>query len=219
MVTIVKCEIPAEEFALRETLSTLPDVEFEVDRIVESGEDAVMPMLWARGADDEAIDAALADDPSVENAETLASFDDERLYRMEWVTDVAVVVQIITNAHATITDAHGAGGRWYFRVMYPTRESLAETNAFCEDSGLTFDVTAIREMDGDPVGRYGLTEQQYETLTLATEQGYYEIPREVSAADLADELGISHQALSERLRRGTKALVEDTLLIGAQPER
>ena len=218
MATIVRGTIPAAEFALYETLESVGSVEFEAERIIESGEETVMPLIWARGADD-AIDAALAADPSVEHAETLADFDDETLYRMEWVTNVSLVTQIITNARAAITDAHGVDGRWYFRVMYPTRDSLAETNAFCEDSGLTFDVTAIREMDGDPVGRYGLTEQQYETLTLAVEAGYYEIPRTVSASDLADDLGISHQALSERLRRGTKALVEDTLLIGAQPDR
>lgn len=219
MVTIVTCEIPAHEFALRETLTTLPDMKVEVERIVESGSATVMPMLWARGADAEAVETAFADDDSVENVERLASFEDEHLYYMEWVTDVRLVLQMLTNAKATITDADGANGRWYLRVMYPSRESLGETYDFCEESELTFDVTAIREMDGDPVGRYGLTEQQYETLTLAVEEGYYEIPRDVSAAELAADLDISHQALSERLRRGTKALIEDTLLIGARPER
>jgi hypothetical protein len=34
---------------------------------------------------------------------------------------------------------------------------------------------------------------------------------------LVEGLGVTHQALSERLRRGTNALVRDTLLIGDLP--
>lgn len=36
--------------------------------------------------------------------------------------------------------------------------------------------------------------------------------------ELADEVGVSHQALSEQLRRGIGALVEDTICIGTFPE-
>lgn len=53
----------------------------------------------------------------------------------------------------------------------------------------------------------GLTPEQYETLVAAVEHGYFEIPREVSMQDLAEELGVSHQALSERLRRAYETLV------------
>jgi predicted DNA binding protein len=36
----------------------------------------------------------------------------------------------------------------------------------------------------------------------------------VTVEDLAEEFDISHQALSERIRRGTGALIEDTLRYG-----
>lgn len=45
MATIVTGSLPADEFALHESLSKLPAVEFEVEQIVKSGEDAVMPLL------------------------------------------------------------------------------------------------------------------------------------------------------------------------------
>ena len=45
-----------------------------------------------------------------------------------------------------------------------------------------------------------------------------EVPRETSLQACAQEMGLSHQALSERLRRGTEALVEDTLLFEAPDE-
>lgn len=121
---------------------------------------------------------------------------------------------MLTNSIATITDAYSHEGRWSLRVLYPDRDDFAATMNFCEAEGLTFDVDVIREMDGEPTGRYGLTERQYETLTTAVERGYCAIPREI-AEELADDLGVSHQALSELLRRGHQALIEDTLLIGA----
>jgi predicted DNA binding protein len=54
-----------------------------------------------------------------------------------------------------------------------------------------------------------LTARQRETLRLAHERGYFEIPREVTLDDLADELGVSNQAVSERLRRGCTHVIGD----------
>jgi predicted DNA binding protein len=71
-------------------------------------------------------------------------------------------------------------------------------------------------MEGKPSGRYGLTDQQYDALTAACEAGYFAVPRETDLDELSDDLGISHQALSERIRRGTEALVTETLLVGSK---
>jgi hypothetical protein len=73
-------------------------------------------------------------------------------------------------------------------------------------------------MEGEPAGRYGLTDSQHRVLELASRRGYFEIPRDVTLKELADEVGVSHQALSEQLRRGIGALVEDTICIGTFPE-
>ena len=215
MATIVRGTVPAAEFALYETLASVGSVEFEAERIIESGEETVMPLIWARGADSETLEAAIDTDSSVEEYSQLASFEDEHLYRMEWGEGVSLALQMLANSKATIMDAYGHGGQWSLRVLYPSRDSFSTTMDFCDEEGLTFDVTAIREMEGEPTGRYGLTERQYETLTTAVERGYYAIPREITAQDLAEELDVSHQALSELLRRGHEALIEDTLLIGA----
>lgn len=218
MATIVKGSLPAEEFALCESLSTLSDVEFEVEQIVESGENAVMPLLWVRGADSEEITEALETDPSVRNPSLLVDVDGEQLYRMEWVGQVQLVLQMLTNSQATVTDAYGMGDTWYLRVLYPDRDSLSATIDYCTENGLAFDVESIRELEGEPAGRFGLSEGQYEALTEATKRGFYEIPRGITLKELAEELDTSHQALSERLRRGTQSLIEDTLLIGPQSE-
>lgn len=216
MATIVKGSIPADEFALRESLSSLPDVEFEVEQIVESGEDAVMPLLWVRGADPDVIEEAFETDSSVKDPSLLMDVGGDRLYRMEWIDRVQLVFQILTDSQATVTDAYGENDTWYLRVLYPTRDSLSKTVDYAESNGLTFDVEVIRELEGEPAGRYGLTEDQYEALTEAATRGFYSIPRDVNLNELSEELDISHQALSERMRRGTLALIEDTLLVGPQ---
>jgi predicted DNA binding protein len=56
-----------------------------------------------------------------------------------------------------------------------------------------------------------LTTAQREALTLAIREDYYSIPRETSSQNLADQLDISDQALTERLRRAIVALTTSTL--------
>jgi hypothetical protein len=150
----------------------------------------------------------------VDEVTLLGDFEDEWLFRMEWVDHVDLIVEMLTHAEATILDAVGQGSQWRLRVLYPERSLFSDTHDFCEAHGLSFDVASIRELDGEPAGRFGLTTEQYEVLSEAAEHGYFEVPREVTLEELADRLGVSHQALSERLRRAIDALVEDTLFVG-----
>ena len=53
----------------------------------------------------------------------------------------------------------------------------------------------------------GVVERPARALVAAFEAGYYNIPRDVTLEELADELGISHQALSERFRRAYEGLI------------
>lgn len=214
MVVIVNGSIPASEFALDNVLASYSEVEIEIERIVKSGEEAVIPLVWARGLDRAAFENALDDDPTVEEYALLAEFESELLYRMEWIEQVRLLLQMLTNSEATVLDAVGNRDRWHLRIMYPDRDLLSKTHEFCEQWGLSFDVESVREMEGDPAGRYSLTESQYEALVTALESGYYAVPRDITLEELADELDITHQALSELLRRGTRGLIEDALVIG-----
>ena len=218
MAVIVRGTIPAAEFTLHHALETVPGVQFEVERIIKSGEDAVLPLLWARGSDRESIEAAIREDPTVRDVTLLGAFDEEYLFRMEWFERIRLLLEMITNAKATILDAFGRNDRWQLRVLYPNHDMISNIHDFCDDHGLTFDIDSIYEMDAEPAGRYGLTEEQYKTLVLAIERGYFEVPRQVTLEALADEVGVSHQALSERLRRGINALLKNTLLLGAFSE-
>ncbi|GGO01406.1 MULTISPECIES: helix-turn-helix domain-containing protein [Haloarcula] len=214
MPTIVSGTVPASDLALNHSLEALPELLFEVERIVTSGDDALMPMLWVRGSSRAEIEATLEEDPTVDEVTLLGDFDDECLFRMEWVSRIDLIMQMLTNSEATVLDAVGQGDRWKVRVLYPRRSLFSKTHDFCTEHGVEFEVSSIRELDEGPAGRYGLTSAQYEVLSEASRQGYFKVPREVSLSELADDLDISHQAASERLRRATDALVEDTLFVG-----
>lgn len=53
-----------------------------------------------------------------------------------------------------------------------------------------------------------LTDSQWETLMTAYRMGYFEVPRNASLEDVADELGVTHQSTSERMRRAHDAVCE-----------
>jgi predicted DNA binding protein len=177
---IIRGTVPADEFALSHALQQVPELEIECERVVQSSEHSILPLLWVRAPDGDAVEAALEEDPTVDRVSCLSAFETESLYRMEWVDHVRLLLQMITNGDATILDAHGRDGHWQLRALYPDREDFSRTHEFVADHGLTFDVDSIREMNGDPSGRFGLTDDQYDALVEAAKRGYYDVPRSVT---------------------------------------
>ncbi|MDS0281533.1 helix-turn-helix domain-containing protein [Haloarcula onubensis] len=220
MPTIVQGTLPAEAFALDHTLSSVPGLRVECERLVQSGAKSVMPLLWMRGADRDVLDDTLDEDPTVGAVSCLAAVGDtDSLWRIEWADRVRYLLEMVTNGRATVLDIHTRDDRWCLSVLYPTREHFSRTHQFATDHGLAFDVASIRETGGEPSGRVGLTDGQREVLVRAARQGYFDVPRDVDLEGLADDCEVSHQALSERLRRGMGTLIEDTLLVGAGTEQ
>lgn len=56
-----------------------------------------------------------------------------------------------------------------------------------------------------------LTQRQHETLAMALSEGYFEVPREIRLADLAEKIGTSIGSLSELLRRAEANILETYL--------
>jgi predicted DNA binding protein len=69
---------------------------------------------------------------------------------------------------------------------------------------------ALEPGDDRPVARrWDLTPAQVEALQQAVVLGYFTVPREVTAGDVAAELGVSKSAFLERLRRGQQSLLTE----------
>lgn len=212
MTTLVSGSVPAEQFALAETFTAHPDLSFRLDKLVASGEDAVMPLLWTRNVPPEELEDTLETDLTVHDATLLNEQEGESLYEMTWIDNIQLVLQMITNSRATVLDAIGENGRWKFRVLYPDRDEFSKTSDFCDSHGVDFDVRSIRDVDRSSASRFGLTSEQRDSIVEATRRGYFEVPRGVTLEELSETVGVSHQALSERIRRASEGLVENTLL-------
>lgn len=67
------------------------------------------------------------------------------------------------------------------------------------------------EVEGSPVAQWDVTPAQEEALRAALELGYFSVPREVTASEVAAHLSISKSAFLERLRRGQEGLLSQVL--------
>lgn len=91
-------------------------------------------------------------------------------------------------------------------VGYDVLEGVLE--AAGETVGVTLErVYPLGGEDQEAVAqRWDLTPAQEAAIRVAYEQGYFSIPKETTAAEVAAELGVGKSAFLERLRRGQSAV-------------
>ena len=213
MTTIAEFQIPAEEFALYETLERLPDLKVEVDRVVAHGTTHVMPFVWVSGDGFEEATSVFEADPSIKDVELLTELDEERFYQMSWTDRTQIIGHMLIERDATVQRAIASRGRWRLRVLFPDRDDLSATNDYAKENEFTLNLIRVYDVDAIRRVRYDLTDAQHEALTEAFEHGYFEVPRNIKLAELAKFLDISHQALSKRLRRANHDLIKNALLV------
>jgi predicted DNA binding protein len=201
--------VDADAFTLGDALEAVPEMHVEVERLATHSREWVMPFLWASGGDLEEFDAALADDPTVANAEVLDRFDDARLYMVEWSEPVEARVDAMIDRHAIIQEAF-APDEWFLKLRFSDPEQLSEFQQFFESD---FDLHRKYRTTEPKQGEFDLTAEQRETLVVASELGYFSVPREATVEDIADRLDISANSVSQRLRRAHDALVRNTLRV------
>ncbi|WP_248908482.1 helix-turn-helix domain-containing protein [Halocatena marina] len=211
MATHITCHLPTDEFALNQTLSSISGISLTCERIAALGDKAVTPLLRFRGADLEPLEAALEDDPTVDEFEVLTHGREEALCYISWNSRVTLLVRMLTATEALVLSGAATKERWTFRLLFPTRDALSRLDEFCTNHNLSLDVSCVETWDGNGPDPLGLTADQYEALVTAYKHGYFKVPRDIVLDDLAVEMGISHQALSERLRRGHDTLVQRVL--------
>jgi predicted DNA binding protein len=217
--TVAELTMPVAAFALGETAAALEAVTFEIERVVADSGESLMPLLWVSGSEREALEQAFNGDPSVEGFDLLAdttrdsSAETEFLYQVEWSERIEAFVGLLLEAGGTVLTARTANGKWHLRLLFPERAALSRAYDNCEAAIPAINVRKIHALDMGREDRFGLTDEQRGALALAFDHGYYEIPRGTMVEEFAAALGISHQALSERLRRGHGNLVANALLL------
>ncbi|ELY41616.1 helix-turn-helix domain-containing protein [Natronorubrum sulfidifaciens] len=212
MAVIAHLRIPAASFELGRILELEASGTVELENMVPLGEKAV-PFFSVSDEVRESFEENVENHPSVERIIEVTRHDAERLYSLEWNVGRDVFLQGIVDLQGQLLSATGTVRTWEFEIRFPTHETLSEFQEYCSNAHIPLEVGRIYNPVRPGTGIwYGVTQAQRETLVRAVQGGYYSIPRQMSTQDLADELGISDQAVTERLRRAIETLTTNTLI-------
>jgi predicted DNA binding protein len=209
---IVEFTLNAE--VLRESLQAAPELTVRLEQLYSTPEDPLRNVFWAIGEGADAFEAALPTDPSITDWVRLETTEVGRLYRITYAPHIVdlKMYRAAGAVDALVLDASARDGQYELRMRFPNRTAFTTFRSRSAALGVEFGLLSIYTSETERWGDESvLTETQHETLLTAFEQGYYDIPRKVSLAELATQFGVSGQAVSERLRRATRALVGGTL--------
>jgi predicted DNA binding protein len=216
MSVIAELSIPANEFELGRILDVEGSTTIELEEMVPLGETAVPFFAVRSGARDD-FEASVRDHPSVDAIQQVSTHDGEVFYSLNWRHERDLVFEGFLETEAHLLTATGDANNWTFELRFPDHDSLSAFKEYCENARVNLTVDRIyNPTKPGNAPWFGLTEVQRDTLLYAVDQGYYAIPREISTQELADEFGVSDQAITERLRRATIALVENTLAVAVE---
>lgn len=213
MTVIANLRVLADSFELGRILDITGGRSIVLENLVPLGEQAV-PFFTIHGADgNRAFRAAVQDHPSVTDITEVSSHDERTLYALNWDVAEDHLFRGIREQNAQLLSATGGADTWEFELRFRSHDSLSEFKEYCSNERISLEVGRIYNPARPESGPfYGLTQRQRDTLVRAVEGGYYSLPRELSTQDLAEEFGISDQAVTERLRRAIVSLVDNSLI-------
>lgn len=189
-----------------EVSTQFPDATFRLltgvpkdDHVIELGEILT--------DDPEAATAALRDHPDIVAYERLLVGDqraiaqyeavEQRLYEFLWGSSLPPEFPLTVE-----------NGEMEFDLT-ATQEQFETFGEVLDATGLRYDLLTIVHTDEKDAL---LTERQRECLAIAQRLGYFDVPRECTLAELAEELGVDKSTASETIRRGTNRVVGQFLL-------
>ena len=212
MAVIAHLRIPAEAFELGRILELKQHGTIELENMIPIGERAV-PFFSVSDAVRASFEKNVESNPSVESINQVTQHDGERLYSLDWNVGRDVLFQGIIEMEGQLLSATGTNQTWEFEVRFLSHDKLSEFYEYCSNAHIPVEVGRIYNPVRPGTGMwYGVSEPQRKALMRAVEGGYYSIPRQTSTQELADEFGISDQAVTERLRRAIETLTENTLI-------
>jgi predicted DNA binding protein len=212
MSVITEFQIPSSDFELGRILEVEGMSSVELERLVPTG-DAPVPLFWIYNSAREPFVEGVQRHPAVSDASEIDVFEDRVLFTLDWDASHDHVLQGLETHDGQLLSAVGTSEKWEFEVRFPDHDALTEFTQHCKSAQIAMELVRIYNPTQPDAGPwYNLTEPQREALLLAVESGYYDIPRDCTTKELAAELGISDQSVTERLRRAIVTLVTHTLV-------
>lgn len=212
MAVIVEFELPSDSFPFGRSTSGDPAVRVQLERVVPLKEGRI-PFVWATGETLDQFERVLRSSEVITNVEAVTRIGDSVLYYIEWDTSKETFLNGLGETDGTIMEAHG-DSRWSFTVRFQNHRDLTRFHQFYQEEEFPVHIERVYTLDEEPGTEYGfrLTPGQRDALVMAVEDGYFAVPRETKLDDIADQLGITRQAASERVRRGTETVLRKALV-------
>jgi len=187
-------------------------VDLEYRTTLEDG--STLAYLSVRGDTFSEFESALEVDGTVAEPLLVERYADRRVYRVT-LTDRAVTCSPkVAELGGRVLECSSRHGEWVLSLRLPDRDALVAFNDYCGQRNVTVQVNHLRVASEEGGAVVGLTEKQQQLLTVAYQEGYFEVPRGISQRELADRLDVSKSAISQQLRRAVAALCTGTLADG-----
>lgn len=211
MGVIVDLTLPARSFELGRILPIESNARIELETLVPLGGRSI-PYFRLLGESPSFVEHVNAH-RLVQDIKPLIESPDETLFQFDWQVEEDVFFGKLVDLGVQPLDGTGTEDRWSFELYFPDHGDLPGIYQYCRDHDIPIDISRVyTPVRPALVPGYGLTTAQRDVLVRAIERGYFAIPRETSTQELADEFGISDQAIIERLRRGITRLVTNSLM-------
>ena len=211
MATLAEFTVEQDAFPFDSVFESCPDATIEIERLIPTG-NAVLPYIWVRSSSGDQALEALSKSPALSHVEIIDQVGERTLIRCEYATTSDGVLRTILKTDVNLLSANGTTQGWTIQVRGIEPGAIAEFDRACRALGVELTLTELHELSSDiDLAKSELTAPQREALLLAYEMGYFDEPRTATLSDVADELGISRQAVANRLRRGHRTLIRQTL--------
>jgi predicted DNA binding protein len=211
MGIITEITVPGTAFELGETLAAVGDVHVTFERVVPSG-DRLFPYMWVTTEDHDELCACLRENGAIADVELLHQDEGRGLYDISWAEDTDGLLNCLKRSDPIVLRAGGSADAWEFELRFNDQDGITAFQEECasQNISVTVDRVLTKSVAESPMEK--LSETQRQTVQLALEKGYFDVPRKTTLGELAEELGISDQAVSARLRRSMKKLSAKLLL-------
>ncbi|WP_380677052.1 helix-turn-helix domain-containing protein [Salinigranum sp. GCM10025319] len=178
--------------------------------------------IWASGDGLGGFEDGLDADETVSRWVHIGGTETSKLYRTRLTERASSSIDYHgwADGKAVFLSAERDAARWTVEGYFPDRSVLRDLAAGCESNGVTFDLLEVSDTDRlQDARQFDLSDVQLQTLLTALNRGYYSVPRQVTLEELAASLDVSHQAVSERLRRGVDSLLRSTVAARCEGDR
>jgi hypothetical protein len=196
-----------------------PGMRLVVEGMTTSDCERLSVVFWADGGDFDTFEHGLERTAAISDVAIWSERTDSgKLYRIclpiertdyrAWVARGGVVLDCTLDHEGMVV-----------RMRFPDCEALVDYRNYRADHDGSFELYELTGTSGRPERHGTLTPPQRALLAAAVEGGYFEIPREITIAELATTFDISDQAASERLRRALSNVLGDVTLDRTASER